>query len=447
MHELLLKAEKLGSMFADLRYYEVKELSISDTEQGVYISTNGSDIGYSLRVLYDGNWGYINATQLNGEDVKKAIDSAYGNGKVNITYLPPKKDEVKIRQTKEVNKSIEEIIKDLDSIKNRLLKQDPSIKSVNVRYFMSDIHKEYYSTEDREISQQYIINGIAISAVARVGDIVASAYHGASTFKGYPLEIFDENEMIQIIEKRLQNQLKGKVTKGGESEVVLAPDVVGVFSHEAVGHLAEADLAINGILSKLRGKKIAPDFVSIYDSPFIDYNRAIGITPYDDEGVEGRDVKIIDKGVVSEFLVDRYYSTYLGERPTGNARAEDFRSPILVRMRNTYMLSGEHSLDEMIKEVKEGYFLVSPLGGQTSPDGTFQFGIQEGYIIHNGEITEPLRNVGISGYTIETLGKIEAVSKEFDVWPGFCGKGGQSVPVGTGGAYIKVRMKVGGINA
>ncbi|ARM76238.1 zinc metalloprotease TldD [Acidianus manzaensis] len=443
MHELLLKAEKLGSMFADLRYYEVKEISISDTEQGVYISTNGSDIGYSLRVLYDGNWGYVSTSNLNDSDVKKAVDSAYGNGKVNITYLPSKKDEVKIKQQKEVNKSIEEIVKDLDRIKNRIL-QNTSVKSVNVRYFLSSIHKEYYSTEEREILQDYIINGIAISAVSKEGDIVASAYHGASTFKGYPLEIFDENEMIEIIEKRLKNQLKGKIPKGGESEVVLAPDVVGVFSHEAVGHLAEADLAINGILNRLRGKKIAPDFVSIYDSPFIDYNRAIGVTPYDDEGVEGRDVKIIDKGAVSEFLVDRYYSTYLGEKPTGNARAEDFRSPILVRMRNTYMLSGDYNVEEMIKEVKDGYLLVSPLGGQTSPDGTFQFGIQEGYIIHNGEIGEPLRNVGISGYTIETLSKIEAVSKEFDVWPGFCGKGGQSVPVGTGGAYIRVKMKVGG---
>lgn len=443
MHEILAAAERLGVMFADLRYYEVKELSISDTEQGVYVLTNGSDLGYSLRVLYDGNWGYVSASDIGNEDVKKAIDSAYGNGKVNITYLPPKKDEVKIKQQKEVNKSIEEIVKDLERIKSRLL-NTPSVKSVNVRYFRSNIHKEYYNTEEREILQEYVINGISISAVAREGDVVASAYQGAYTFKGYPLEVFDENEIVNVVEKRLKNQLKGKTPKGGEADVILGPDVVGVFSHEAVGHLAEADLAINGILSKLRGQRIAPEFVTIYDSPFLDYNRAIGVTIYDDEGVEGRDVKIINKGVVSEFLVDRYYSAYLGQKPSGNARAEDFRSSILIRMRNTYMAPGDHSLDEMIRDTKDGYLLISPLGGQTSPDGTFQFGIQEGYIVRNGEIAEPLRNVGIAGYTIETLSKISAVSKEFDVWSGFCGKGGQSVPVGTGGPYIKVRMKVGG---
>jgi Predicted Zn-dependent proteases and their inactivated homologs len=142
-------------------------------------------------------------------------------------------------------------------------------------------------------------------------------------------------------------------------------------------------------------------------------------------------------------LVDRFYSAYLGERPTGNGRAEDFRSPLLIRMRNTYMKPGSWSKEELLKDVKSGYLLVSPLGGQTSPDGTFQFGIQEGYVIENGEIQGTLRNTAISGYTIETLGKITAVSKDFDVWPGHCGKGGQSVPVSTGGPYIRVKVKVG----
>ncbi|MEM4077050.1 MAG: TldD/PmbA family protein, partial [Metallosphaera sp.] len=232
--------------------------------------------------------------------------------------------------------------------------------------------------------------------------------------------------------------------KGGDYNVVLAPDVVGVFSHEAVGHLSEADLAVNGILSNVKGKKVAPEYVSIIDSGFSDNPMAHGILPYDDDGVESRDVKIVDKGVIGEFLVDRYYAAYLGERPTGNARAEDFRSTILIRMRNTYMLPGEMSKDELIEEIKDGYLMVSPLGGQTSPDGTFQFGIQEGYRIERGEIKESLRNVGISGYTIETLGKINGVSKDFGMWPGYCGKGGQSVPVGTGGPYISVRVKVGG---
>ncbi|MCY0874177.1 MAG: zinc metalloprotease TldD [Acidianus infernus] len=443
MIEVLKKAENLGAIFADVRHYRYDELSLVVTENRKYVTTNGVDDGYSLRVLYNGNWGYSNSTKLDDEEVRNAINSAYGDEKVNITFLPPKKDKIVIKQEKPLSKSLEEIMSDLDKIKEELLK-DERVKSVNVRYFHEGVKKDYASTEGREIYQEYVLSGISISAVAREGDIVASSFYSAYTYKGYPLEVFDINQMIETLRKRLNNQLKGKTPKAGEFDVVLGPDVVGVFSHEALGHLAEADLAVNGILGQLRGKKVAPDYVSVHDSPKMDYNMAIGITPYDDEGVEGREVKIVEKGVVSEFLVDRYYSTFLGERPTGNARAEDFRSPILIRMRNTFMLPGDRKVDELISEIKEGYYIVSPLGGQTSPDGTFQFGIQEGYYIHNGEIGEPIRNMGISGYTIETLGRIKGVSKEFDVWPGFCGKGGQSVPVGTGGPYISVKVKVGG---
>lgn len=91
---------------------------------------------------------------------------------------------------------------------------------------------------------------------------------------------------------RINNQFIGLTPKAGLYTVILSPDVSGVFAHEAIGHLAEADLSTNGILFPLRGKKIAPDSVTIMDSPLVQYPEGIGVTLYDDEGVEGRDVKI-----------------------------------------------------------------------------------------------------------------------------------------------------------
>ncbi len=444
MHELLKEAEREGAAFSDLRYYKVKEVTLVVSESRRYVPVNGVDEGYSLRVLYNGNWGYSSFVSGGREVVKRAIDSAIGDSKVNIVFLPAKRDVVRVKEKRPLAKSIDEVAKDLERLKEELMR-DQRVKSVNVRFYNDVFHKEYFSSEDREIVQEYSLSGIYVNVIARDGDKVASAFIGKSTYLGYPLEVFDVNEIISTVKKRVENQLRGVVPRAGFYDTILAPDVVGVFSHEALGHLAEADLATNGILEPLKGKRIAPEFVSVSDSPYLPYDMAIGITQYDDEGVEGREVKIIEKGVVKEFMTDRYYSAYLGQRPTGNSRAESFRTPVLIRMRNTFMYPGDWNVDEMIKEVKEGYLLASPLGGQTSPDGSFQFGIQEGYRIENGEVKEPLRNVGISGYTLETLNNVSAVSKEFDVWPGFCGKGGQSVPVGTGGPYVKVKVKVGGI--
>ncbi|QKR00986.1 TldD/PmbA family protein [Metallosphaera tengchongensis] len=443
---MVKRAESLGATFADLRLYDVETLSILVTESQRQVSSLGREVGGSLRVLLNGNWGYSHFTDPSMDNVDLAVRSAFGDEKVNIVMLPPVKKSVEIKQEKPLNKSPLEVAQDMEKLKGEILSSEPRAKNVNVRFNMLKLHKEYYSNEDREIVTDYSLMSVSVGVTAREGDIIASARVSTSTFLGYPLEVFNVNEMIlNTLKRRISNQLRGKPPKGGEHEVILAPDVVGVFSHEALGHLAEADLAVNGILGNLRGKKIAQDYVTVVDSGRAVGPMAQGITEFDDEGIEARDVKIVDSGVVSEFLVDRYYSAYLGQRPTGNGRAEDFRHPVLIRMRNTFMLPGDWGKDELIREVKHGYLLVSPLGGQTSPDGTFQFGIQEGYVIEDGEVTEPLRNTGISGYTLETLTKITGVSKDFDMWPGYCGKGGQSVPVGTGGPFIKVKVKVGGV--
>ncbi|ESQ20640.1 MAG: putative Zn-dependent protease [uncultured Acidilobus sp. CIS] len=290
----------------------------------------------------------------------------------------------------------------------------------------------------------YTISRLSITATAREGDVAASAYSSVSTYTGYAFEAFDVNELAETVLKRLRGQLRGVTVRPGEYTVVLGPEVSGVFAHEALGHLAEADLAIEGMLGRLRGKRIAREFVNVSDSPSLDHPMAIGLTPYDDEGVEGREVKIIEEGVVKEFMNNRTYAASLGEQPTGNGRAEDFRSSVIIRMRNTYFKPGNLRLDELLRDVKEGYLMLSVMGGQTSPDGTFQFGVQEGYRVVNGEVKEPIRGAGIAGYTIETISNIDAVSRDFDVRPGVCGKSGQSVFVGTGGPYVRVsRLKVG----
>jgi len=444
---ILKKAEELGATFADIRLLKIKDLVLTVTEDREIISSNGVDEGFSLRVLYQGNWSYKSSTgEPSEEDVKDAINVSYGDEKVNIVYMPPKKDKIEIKPKYDFNKGIKEKLDDLRKIKENVISLSDRIKSVNIRYYESHYHKEYLSTDERDIQQDFVISGFSIAAVARENDVTASAYVSKSTYQGYPLEVFDMNEVLKTLKRRIDGQMKGKTVKADQYTAVLAPEVVGVFAHEAIGHLAEADLAINGILYERRGKKIAPEYVNIVDSPNLEYKSAIGVTIYDDEGIEGRDTYIIKNGIVNEFLTDRFYSAYLGQKPTGNARAEDFRYPVIIRMRNTYFTPGDYSYDELIKDVKNGVLLVSPRGGQTSPDGTFQFGIQEAFLIENGEVSTPLRNVGISGYTLETLGQIKAISKEFDISPGYCGKDGQSVPVGVGGSYVKVeKMKVGGV--
>jgi len=74
---------------------------------------------------------------------------------------------LKVLPKKEVNKSVEEIMRDAEKIKEAVMRSHPSVKSVNVRIFISKINKGYFSTEEREIEMSYSISGVSIRATAR----------------------------------------------------------------------------------------------------------------------------------------------------------------------------------------------------------------------------------------------------------------------------------------
>jgi TldD protein len=218
---------------------------------------------------------------------------------------------------------------------------------------------------------------------------------------------------------------------------------VGVFVHEAFGHLAEADLALSGgVLASNMGKKIGSPLVTFFDDGTIE--GAFGSFKYDDEGVPSQKTLLIKDGVVSGLMHNRETAQKFGVQPTGNARAEDFRVEPIIRMRCTYMAPRDQTLEELIKGVKAGYYFKSFRGGQANLDGTFQVGIQEGYEIQNGEIGDAVRNASISGNTLETLHHVDGVGKDFALGLGRCGKG-QTAFTGDGGPHMRVKeMIVGG---
>jgi TldD protein len=213
--------------------------------------------------------------------------------------------------------------------------------------------------------------------------------------------------------------------------------VVGVFVHEAFGHLAEADLTLKGsVLMDKLGKKIASEVVTVYDDGTV--NGAFGSFKYDDEGIPAQKTLLIKDGQVVGLMHNRETAHRFQTSPTGNVRAEDFRYEPIIRMRNTYLAPRDYSFEELLEGVKFGYYLKSFRGGQANLNGTFQVGIQEAYEIVNGEIGAPVRNASISGNTLETLRKVEAVGKDFQLWPGRCGKG-QIAFVCDGGPHIRVK--------
>ena len=228
--------------------------------------------------------------------------------------------------------------------------------------------------------------------------------------------------------------------------LVADPSLAGVFAHEALGHAVEADQVVSheSILEDKIGTVIGSKIVNIVDDSTIP--GGFGSFPIDDEGVMGSRKVIIENGVLRAFILNRETAYKLDMEPNGGARAESYQVRPLVRMSNTMIEPGDHTFEELIEDIDHGIYAKGTRGGEVdTAKGTFQFNAQEAFLIENGEISVPLKDVSLSGSTLEILKKIDALTskREFGE-PGFCGKG-QFIPVGDGGPYTRISsVTVGG---
>jgi TldD protein len=321
---------------------------------------------------------------------------------------------------------------------------DRRVKGCTVNYLDLTGKTHFINTDGTSIMQDKLYLWLGVGVTAKEKGIFTHSREAVGSTLGY--EVFDvetPQKMGEMTAKRAVRQLGAKPPKGGTFSVVLGPNVMGTLVHEAFGHLAEADLTLSGsvISNKLR-KKVASDVVTFYDDGTV--KGAFGSFKYDDEGVPAQKTLLVKDGTIVGLMHNRETAHQFDAEPTGNARAEDFRVEPIIRMRNTYIQPRDYSFDELVEGVKFGYYLKNFRGGQANLDGTFQVGIQEAYEVINGEVSETVRDVSISGNTLETLLKVDAVGKEFELWPGVCGKG-QSAYVSDGGAHTRVKeVTVGG---
>ena len=461
MKDLLTKinnaaTQKYGAQYSEARAQKLYKTMLTLKEERVETARQGIESGVALRVLVNGAWGFASVGSLDGAILEGAVSDACRMAKLASQRLktPIKLADVKVISDHIFSKprknptdiQMEDKIKTALVVNKTSLRFDKRIKSSTVDYLDLTGSSFFVNSDGTSIEQDKLYVWARITASALNEGIFTSSREEIGSTKGY--EMFDEQtpeKLGEKVAKRAIEQLNAKAPKGGKFPVVLGPNVVGVFVHEAFGHLAEADLALSGgVLASKIGKKIGSDLVTFYDDGTIE--GAFGAFKYDDEGVPSHKTLLIKDGVVVGLIHNRETAQKFRAEPTGNARAEDFRVEPIIRMRCTYMAPRDQSFEELIEDLNSGYYFKSFRGGQANLDGTFQVGIQEGYEIVNGEIGAPVRNASISGNTLETLHKVDAVGKDFMLDPGRCGKG-QIAFICDGGPHIRINEVVVGGSA
>ena len=234
----------------------------------------------------------------------------------------------------------------------------------------------------------------------------------------------------------------------GEMPVVLGAGASGILLHEAIGHGMEADFNRKGIsiFSDRIGKPVANKFVNIVDEGTLPAAR--GAINVDDEGNPVGKTMLVENGILTTYLHDSISAKHYKVKPTGNGRRESYRYAPIPRMRATYMLPGPHKKDEIIASVKKGIYCTNFTNGQVQIGaGDFTFYVKNGYLIEDGKLTAPIKDVNIIGNGPKVLEKIDMVADDLVVDEGgwTCGKDGQSVPVSQGIPTVRVAsITVGG---
>jgi len=239
--------------------------------------------------------------------------------------------------------------------------------------------------------------------------------------------------------------LKQSATKAISKKypIVLAPRASTLLIHEIVGHSLEADFLLNTKKHFYgdKGFKIAPDEISVYDDPTIPFR--YGSYEYDDDGRKSEKTTLIENGVLKNYLLNLHTSRIIGEKFSGNGRAESYHYPSYPRMSNTYLDIGEWKREDIISNIDEGIYIeYFPDAYADLNEGSFYLGSGEVFSIEKGEISASIKPIYIAGLNQKILGKISAIGNDLTFCSGgsLCKKttfhGLQKIPVDYGAPTI-----------
>ncbi len=413
--------------------------------------SEGVSIGGHVRACYKGGWGFASFNQLATleERIEEAIAAAHlvGDEETLLSPVNPVQDtcllpltgtdprKIPLAQKKALCQHYGEILRSVS----------PQIATISVRYGDSAQQVILATSDGTLLEQSWVDMEMRFAATARNGETVQTGRETNGSRKAYE-DLVGLDEQVRSAAQRAVDSLALPPVKGNTYTVVIDPILSGLFVHEAFGHLSEADMTYENpdLLETMSlGRRFGPAELQIFDGAAPAGHR--GSYFYDDEGTPATTTQLIKDGVLVGRLHSRETAGKLGEAPTGNARCLNYHFPPIVRMTNTWIERGKTPVKDLFSDIQEGVYARNWLGGMTNGE-MFTFAAGEAWMIRNGEIAEPVRDVTLSGNAFKTLADIEAIGNDF-FWDesGGCGKGGQSgLPVGCGGPSLRLRNVVVG---
>ena len=303
------------------------------------------------------------------------------------------------------------------------------------------------NTEGLYAQDRQIRTRITISAVAEINGETQTGSCNPGRRMGLEMFDFIDPKATGIHAAKQAVTMAGAgYCPAGVMPVAIDNGFGGVIFHEACGHSLEASSVAYGrsqFVGKL-GQKIANEKVTAIDDGTI--ANAWGSINFDDEGTPAQKNVLIENGVLKSYMIDKMGGRRMGMTSTGNARRESYAYTPTSRMTNTYIAAGNDKNEDIIASIEYGLYAKEMGGGSVNPvTGEFNFAVNEGYIVRNGKICEPVRGASLVGKGSEIIQNIDMVGTDMQMGQGMCGSSSGSVPTNVGQPLIRVSsITVGG---
>ena len=454
MDKLIAAALSRGGDYADLYFEHTSygELMLRDSQ----VSSGGFhiDYGVGIRTLKGEKTGYAYSENTQMPDMMAAAKAASliassqeGQGLDFHSFCCSKKNDFYPIEESWSRHSCGEFKGFLENLEKAVRAKDERVVKVVAKLSWSESDVMMYNSFGELAADTRPMCSVGLNVIFQKGDMIEQKSASRSFRKG---SFMLTGELIETLAseavKGIDARFEAQRPKGGKMKVVMGAGASGILLHEAMGHAFEADFNRKGqsVFEGRMGQKICSDGINIVDDATLEYGR--GSLNYDDEGVSGQKTYMVRDGVLESYLHDRISAAWYGVTPTGNGRREDFRCNPIPRMTSTYMESGDAEPEGIIASVKKGIYVDEFSNGQVKiGEGDFTFYVKSGFLIENGRLTMPVKDINIIGNGPKALSDILAVGNDGIVDNGTwtCGKE-QSVPVTCGIPTVLVKSLVVG---
>ena len=455
LKKVMAAALEKGGDYADLYFEHTFNNSVVLMDGKVNNCGANIDFGMGVRVLAGDQTGYAYVEGVTMEEMLRAARTAAriaSSGKagksVGLTEKTITKSRYAVTEPWE-DVSVKAKIPYLEKLNEKIFSLDNRVRKVQASLSDSTSHVLFCNSEGVSYyDYRPMVSFMAVCIMEENGKM-ENGYAGPSYRKGFE---FMTDDIVDIIAREAVDKtailFKAVKPKGGEMPVVMGAGGSGILLHEAIGHAFEADFnrKRTSIFCDLLGKKVCDEHINVVDDGTIAFNR--GAVNFDDEGVEGQKTYIVKEGILTSYLHDRISAKHYGVAPTGNGRRDTFRNTPIPRMRATYMEAGNMKEADIISTVKKGIYCDQFTNGQVQIGaGDFTFFVKSGYLIEDGKLTQPVKDINIIGNGPKALADITMVANNDKIDNGTwtCGKDGQSCPVTCGMPSALVsKLTVGG---